>query len=92
MLQYEDGTIAAAGVCRRELDIDVQVATLPTSIHYKISHEAGGLAVECATQDVGRDAILGDDAGWQSITMQSRSEMRWWFDDSRTIWITSPSL
>ncbi|KAL6694666.1 hypothetical protein J3F84DRAFT_377584 [Trichoderma pleuroticola] len=85
MLQYEDGTMAAAGVCRRGSEIDVQVAILPTSIHYKISHEAGGLAVECATQDVGRDAILGDDAGWQSITMHSRSEMRWWFDDSRTI-------
>ncbi|KAL6786841.1 hypothetical protein J3E68DRAFT_167112 [Trichoderma sp. SZMC 28012] len=91
MLQYEDGTIAAAGVCRRELDIDVQVAIHPTSIHYKISHEAGGLAVECATQDVSREAILGGDVCWQSITMHSRSEMRWWFDDSRTIWITSPS-
>ncbi|KAL6824980.1 hypothetical protein V8C40DRAFT_245278 [Trichoderma camerunense] len=91
MLQYEDGTIAAAGVCRREPEIDVQLAVLPTSIHYKISHEAGGLAVECATQDVGREAILGGDVCWQSITMHSRSEMRWWFDDSRTIWITSPS-
>ncbi|PTB51698.1 hypothetical protein M431DRAFT_533129 [Trichoderma harzianum CBS 226.95] len=92
MLQYEDGTMAAAGICRREQEVDVKVAVLPTSIHYKISHEAGGLAVECATQDVGRDAILGDDAGWQPIAMQSRSEMRWWFDDSRTIWITSPNI
>ncbi|KAL7913385.1 hypothetical protein GGI35DRAFT_206740 [Trichoderma velutinum] len=92
ILQYEDGTMAAAGVCRREPEINVQVAILPTSIHYKISHEAGGLAVECATQEVSRDAIVGNDAGWQSITMHSRSEMRWWFDDSRTIWITSPSI
>ncbi|KAL6800599.1 hypothetical protein GGI42DRAFT_360917 [Trichoderma sp. SZMC 28013] len=92
MLQYEDGTMAAAGICRRGPEIDVQVAILPTSIHYNISHEAGGLAVECATQDVDRDDIFGDDAGWQTITMHSRSEMRWWFDDSRTIWITSPSL
>ncbi|KAL5083718.1 hypothetical protein Trisim1_000987 [Trichoderma cf. simile WF8] len=91
MLQYEDGTMAVAGVCRREPEIDVQVTVLPTSIYYRISHEAGGLAVECATQDVGQDAALGEDAGWLSITMHSRSEMRWWFDDSRTIWITSPS-
>lgn len=84
--------MAAAGICRRGPEIDVQVAILPTSIHYNISHEAGGLAVECATQDVDRDDIFGDDAGWQTITMHSRSEMRWWFDDSRTIWITSPSL
>ncbi|EHK17067.1 uncharacterized protein TRIVIDRAFT_226907 [Trichoderma virens Gv29-8] len=91
MLLYEDGTLAAAGNCRQGPDIDVQVIMLPGSIHYKISHKAGGVAVECATLDGGRDAILGDEEGWQSIDMHSRSEMRFWFDDSRTIWITSPS-
>ncbi|KAM0256468.1 hypothetical protein ACHAQJ_004993 [Trichoderma viride] len=91
MLKYDDGTVAVAGVCRREPNIVVQLVEAPTSIHYKAGDGAGfgsgPLVVECATRDV----VFRAEHGWESININSQLELRWWFDDIATTRITSAS-
>ncbi|KAL7934448.1 hypothetical protein V8C35DRAFT_28405 [Trichoderma chlorosporum] len=89
VLQYEDGRIAVVGACRREPDIDVQVVLRPTSIHYRFGRSARTLAVECATQEVGRDIILGEEEeDWYTIDIGSYSDMKWGLLNSGTIIIS----
>jgi hypothetical protein len=82
MLEYDDGAVAAAGVCRQTFDTAVELVESPISIHYRFSPATNAFAVECATREVRRDDVLGGDHEWECINLPCQWwELRWWFND-----------
>ncbi|KAK5989105.1 hypothetical protein PT974_10603 [Cladobotryum mycophilum] len=83
IIEYKDGSLASVGVCRRGSDIVVQQVESPVAIYYRANGYNGGMIVDCV-----KDLPIDLSTEWESwvvVSLESPSEIRWWFNDMGTV-------